>query len=36
MAALAGGFVLAVLIGCGREQTVAGKSAAAFREAQRL
>lgn len=31
----AGGLVLAVLIGCGREESVASKSAAAFREAQK-
>lgn len=34
-ALIAGGLVLAALGGCGREQTVAGKSAAAFREAQK-
>ncbi len=34
MAAIAGGLALAAWIGCGGEQTVASKSAAAFREAQ--
>lgn len=34
-AVIAGGLVLAALTGCGGEQTVASKSAAAFREAQK-
>lgn len=34
-ALIAGGLVLAALIGCDREQTVASQSAAAFREAQK-
>jgi hypothetical protein len=33
-AAIAGGLALAALIGCGREPTMAEKSAAAFQEAQ--